>query len=160
MLSWPLAWLWWWAAALAWRVRGLLDRLVGGPGLRRGRRDPDRLLHDDAVDFWRVEQIEPGRLLRLRAEMRLPGLAWLELRIEDTDGWDVPSAVFAQRALFSPRGLAGQAYWWAVYPFHGIVFGGMQRNIARAAATAERARTDRTDGPRPRGRGLTDDGGS
>ena len=133
----------WYSWALAWRVRGLLDRMVGGPGLRRGRRDPDRLQHDDAVDFWRVEQIEPGRLLRLRAEMRLPGLAWLELRIEDGDRWDTPPAVFAQRAVFHPRGLAGQAYWWAVYPFHGIVFGGMQRNIARAAATAERARTDR-----------------
>lgn len=157
----------WFSWSLAWRVRGLLDRVVGGPGLRRGRRDPARLRLDDAVDFWRVEALEPGRLLRLRAEMRLPGLAWLELRVEpvagtaaDGDGagtrgadgtgsteddpapWTRPPTVFAQRALFHPHGLAGQLYWWSVYPFHGIVFGGMQRNIARAAETAERARTD------------------
>ena len=131
----------WYSWGLAWRVRGLADRLVGGPGLRRGRRDPRLLLVDDAVDFWRVEAIEEGRLLRLRAEMRVPGLAWLELRVEDDDS-DAPTT-FAQRALFHPKGLPGQLYWWAVYPFHGIVFGGMQRNIARAAETAERARTDR-----------------
>lgn len=145
----------WYSWPLAWRVRGLGDRLVGGPGLRRGRRDPWRLLVDDAVDFWRVEEVEPGRLLRLRAEMRVPGLAWLELRVEtdddagtDRDGaaedrWRRPPAVFAQRALFHPRGLLGQLYWWSVAPFHGVVFGGMQRNVARAAERAERARTDR-----------------
>ncbi len=148
----------WYSWSLAWRVRGLLDRVVGGPGLRRGRRDPARLLVDDAVDFWRVEEIRPGLLLRLRAEMRLPGLAWLELRVEpdddaaaDDDGagawapeqWRRPPVVFAQRALFHPHGLAGQLYWWAVYPFHGVVFGGMQRNVARAAERAERARRDR-----------------
>jgi Protein of unknown function (DUF2867) len=79
-----------------------------------------------------VEKIEPGRLLRLRAEMRLPGLAWLELAVEEVDG----ATVFRQRAIYHPRGLLGHAYWWAVYPFHGIVFGGMQRNIARAAQAA------------------------
>lgn len=137
----------WYSWPLAWRVRGLADRLIGGPGLRRGRRDPRRLRVDDAVDFWRVEEVVPGELLRLRAEMRLPGLAWLELRVEPAGpGPDEPPTVFAQRALFHPHGLAGQVYWWAVYPFHGIVFGGMQHNIARAAETAERARTDR---PRP-----------
>lgn len=146
----------WYSWTLAWRVRGLLDRMVGGPGLRRGRRDPDRLRHDDTVDFWRVEQIEPGRLLRLRAEMRLPGLAWLELRIEDGAVWDAPPAVFAQRAVFHPRGLAGQLYWWAVYPFHGIVFGGMQRNIARAALAAEKARTDLVRDDLARGDGAGD----
>jgi hypothetical protein len=73
--------------------------------------------------------------------MRLPGLAWLELRVEP--GADDRRTVFAQRALFHPHGLAGQLYWWAVYPFHGVVFGGMQRGIAQAAATVERARTDR-----------------
>lgn len=151
----------WYSWALAWRVRGLLDRLVGGPGLRRGRRDPGRLLVDDAVDFWRVEAIEHGRLLRLRAEMRVPGLAWLELRVEQpaatdegttgtagtagtaaTDpatAWTTPGVTFVQRALFHPRGLAGQLYWWSVAPFHGVVFGGMQRNIAAAAERAERA---------------------
>lgn len=143
----------WYSWSLAWRVRGLADRVVGGPGLRRGRRDPRRLVVDDAVDFWRVEEVDPGRLLRLRAEMRVPGLAWLELRVEpdqdagadgaDADAaWRRPPTTFAQRAVFHPHGLAGQLYWWAVYPFHGVVFGGMQRNIARAAETAERARRD------------------
>jgi len=120
----------WYSWALAWQVRGLLDRVSGGPGLRRGRRDPVDLRVDDAVDFWRVEEVDPGRLLRLRAEMRLPGLAWLELGVEtDDDG----ATVFAQRAVFYPHGLAGQLYWWSVAPFHGIVFGGMQRGIAQAA---------------------------
>ncbi|WP_425953444.1 SDR family oxidoreductase [Xylanimonas sp. McL0601] len=138
----------WYSWTLAWRVRGLLDRLVGGPGLRRGRRDEQRLRVDDALDFWRVEDVEPGRRLLLRAEMRLPGLAWLELRVDEsaaeiTDASDVgPSpyaadgpgrTFFAQRALYHPRGLTGQLYWWAVKPFHGIVFGGMQRNVAREA---------------------------
>ena len=109
-----------------------MDRVFGGPGLRRGRRDPHRLAVGDALDWWRVEKIEPGRLLRLRAEMRLPGLAWLELAVDEVDG----ATVFRQRAIYHPRGLLGQAYWWAVYPFHGIVFGGMQRNIARAAEAA------------------------
>ncbi|HEX7804521.1 MAG TPA: SDR family oxidoreductase, partial [Cellulomonas sp.] len=131
----------WYSWGLAWQVRGLLDRVVGGPGLRRGRRVQGHLLVDDAVDFWRVEEVVPGRLLRLRAEMRLPGLAWLELRVEP--GPDDRHTVFAQRALFHPHGLAGQLYWWAVYPFHGVVFGGMQRGIAQAAATVEGARTDR-----------------
>ena len=131
----------WYSWSLAWRVRGLADRLVGGPGLRRGRRDPWTLLVDDAVDFWRVEAVEPVALLRLRAEMRVPGLAWLELRVEGDDRRTAPTT-FVQRALFHPRGLAGQLYWWSVYPFHGIVFGGMQRNIARAAERVEQARTD------------------
>lgn len=136
----------WYSWPLAWYVRGLADRLLGGPGLRRGRRDPRRLLVGDAVDFWRVEEVVPGRLLRLRAEMRLPGLAWLELTVEPVGpDEDASPTVFAQRALFHPHGLAGQLYWWTVYPFHGVVFGGMQRNVARAAQTAERARTDRPD---------------
>ncbi|MGH3389780.1 MAG: SDR family oxidoreductase [Actinomadura sp.] len=122
----------WYSWPLAWTVRGLLDRLLGGVGLRRGRRDPHRLRVGDALDFWRVEEIEPGRLLRLRAEMGLPGLAWLDLSVEERDGrtW------FRQRALFCPRGLLGQLYWWSVRPFHGIVFGGMQRNVRRAAESA------------------------
>ncbi len=120
----------WYSWAMAWQVRGVLDRLSGGPGLRRGRRHPRELRVDDAVDFWRVEEVEPGRLLRLRAEMRLPGLAWLELRVEEGANGET---MFAQRALFHPHGLAGQLYWWSVAPFHGIVFGGMQRGIAQAA---------------------------
>ncbi len=121
----------WYSWRLAWWTRGLLDRIVGGPGLRRGRRDPVELSVGDALDWWRVESIEPLHLLRLRAEMRLPGLAWLEMIVE-TD--DEGRTVFRQRALFHPRGLAGHAYWIAVSPFHGIVFGGMQRNIRAAAS--------------------------
>jgi uncharacterized protein YbjT (DUF2867 family) len=120
----------WYSWRLGWRARGLLDRLFGGPGLRRGRRDPFDLSIGDALDWWRVEDLEDKHLLRLRAELRLPGLAWLEL-IVDTDGQG--RTLFRQRALFHPRGLAGHAYWAMIYPFHGVVFGGMQRNIARAA---------------------------
>ncbi|WP_153022083.1 SDR family oxidoreductase [Luteimicrobium xylanilyticum] len=141
----------WYSWSLAWQVRGLMDRLAGGPGLRRGRRDERHLRVDDALDFWRVEAIEPGRRLLLRAEMRLPGLAWLELRVDtaaeelaehtpDVAGPGPEEAAgpgrtyFAQRALFSPHGLLGQLYWWSVKPFHGVVFGGMQRNVAAEAA--------------------------
>jgi uncharacterized protein YbjT (DUF2867 family) len=124
----------WYSFALAWRVRGALDRLVGGVGLRRGRRDTNHLYVGDALDFWRVETREEGRLLRLRAEMRLPGLAWLEFHVEHGDAASSPgSARLRQRATFAPRGLLGHLYWWAIAPFHGIVFGGMARNIVRAA---------------------------
>ncbi|WP_104529143.1 SDR family oxidoreductase [Blastococcus saxobsidens] len=125
----------WYSWPLAWRVRGGLDRMVGGVGLRRGRRDPDRLYVGDALDFWRVEEREAGRLLRLRAEMRVPGLAWLEFHVEH-DG-AAPGgrggSVLRQRATFAPRGLSGHAYWWAVAAFHGFVFGGMIRGLVRAA---------------------------
>jgi len=117
----------WYSLPLAWEVRGILDRLVGGVGLRRGRRDPDRLMVGESLDFWRVEEREPGHLLRLRAEMRLPGLAWLEMTVEG------PPTRYKQRAIFHPRGLMGHAYWWSVAPFHGIVFGSMMRHITRAA---------------------------
>lgn len=129
----------WYSWPMAWQVRGLLDRISGGPGLRRGRRDPRRLLLDDAVDFWRVEDVVPGRMLRLRAEMRVPGLAWLELAVRaEPDG----TSTLRQLATFHPHGLAGQLYWWSVAPFHGIVFGGMQRGMAAEAErlTAEIAR--------------------
>jgi Protein of unknown function (DUF2867) len=112
----------------------LLDRLAGGVGLRRGRRDPRHLLVGDALDFWRVETIEPGTLLRLRAEMKLPGRAWLELSAgQDPDG----VTTYRQRAVFRPRGLAGHAYWRSISPFHGVVFGGMLRNIIAAAERAD-----------------------
>ncbi len=120
----------WYSWALAWWVRGILDRIVGGPGLRRGRRDQRDLRVGDALDFWRVEATDDHSFLRLRAEMRVPGLAWLELRVGSTEGG---TTTFHHRALFHPRGLFGHAYWWAVWPFHGIIFGSMQRNIARAA---------------------------
>ncbi|MFF9088415.1 SDR family oxidoreductase [Streptomyces sp. NPDC014991] len=121
----------WYSFPLAWSLRGWLDRLVGGVGLRRGRRDAQRLRAGDSLDFWRVEEIEPGHLLRLRAEMRLPGLAWLEMYAEPDDSG---RSRYRQRALFHPHGLLGHAYWWGVSPFHAVVFGGMARNIARAAA--------------------------
>ncbi len=148
----------WYSWSLAWRVRGLLDRLSGGPGLRRGRRDERTLVVDDVLDFWRVEAIEPGRRLLLRAEMRLPGLAWLELRVDESaeeitgpddvgpapeDASGPGRSYFAQRALFHPHGLAGQAYWWSVKPFHGVVFGGMQKNIAEAAERAAQQQAGR-----------------
>ncbi|WP_052436824.1 SDR family oxidoreductase [Georgenia sp. SUBG003] len=143
----------WYSWRLGWVARGVMDKVFGGPGLRRGRRHPHELQVGDALDWWRVEKIEEGRLLRLRAEMRLPGLAWLEL-IADVD--DAGRTLFRQRAIYHPHGLLGQAYWWAVYPFHGVVFGGMQRNMARAAegrkepvAGAARGRTPAggMDGP-------------
>ncbi|MER6278838.1 MULTISPECIES: SDR family oxidoreductase [unclassified Streptomyces] len=126
----------WYSFPLAWNLRGVLDRLVGGVGLRRGRRDAQRLRVGDSLDFWRVEEIEPGHLLRLRAEMRLPGLAWLEMYAEP-DGKG--RSRYRQRALFHPHGLLGHAYWWSISPFHALVFGGMARNIARAAAATGRA---------------------
>ncbi|MDK1475908.1 SDR family oxidoreductase [Streptomyces sp. 549] len=120
----------WYSFPLAWALRGWLDRAVGGVGLRRGRRDASRLRVGDSLDFWRVEEIDRGSLLRLRAEMRLPGLAWLELRVtRDENG----RTSYEQRALFHPHGLAGHLYWWSVSPFHAVVFGGMARNIASAA---------------------------
>jgi hypothetical protein len=127
----------WYSWSLAWGVRGVMDRLSGGPGLRRGRRNPYDLYVGEALDWWRVEEVIDLTLLRLRAEMRLPGRAWLELTIS-TD--DQGRTVFGQRAIFYPRGLAGQAYWWSVAPFHGVVFGSMQRNIAREAERLERER--------------------
>jgi uncharacterized protein YbjT (DUF2867 family) len=124
----------WYSFPLAWSIRGWLDRMVGGVGLRRGRRNPQTLYVGEALDFWRVEEIEPGRLLRLRAEMKVPGLAWLEMVVEP----DGDASRYRQRALFVPRGLLGHAYWWSVAPFHGIVFGGMVRNITRAAERRQR----------------------
>ncbi|WP_261558066.1 SDR family oxidoreductase, partial [Frankia tisae] len=122
----------WYSWPLAWSARGWLDTVLGGVGLRRGRRDPQRVHVGEALDFWRVEEIEPGRLLRLRAEMKMPGDGWLELRAAVDDNG---ATVYRQRAIFLPRGLPGQLYWWAVSPFHAAVFGGMLRNIVRTAET-------------------------
>lgn len=121
----------WFVADVLWSVRGIADKLVGGPGMRRGRRHPDDLRVGDALDFWRVEAYEPPRLLRLRAEMRLPGEAWMEWVVED-EGAD--RTVLRQRALFVPRGLFGRLYWYAVLPFHGLIFGQLARDIVRRAA--------------------------
>ncbi|WHT23621.1 SDR family oxidoreductase [Crossiella sp. CA-258035] len=122
----------WYSFPLAWSVRGWIDRLAGGAGLRRGRRDPRRLRAGEALDWWRVEHLERPRLLRLRAELRVPGRAWLELSVTPADSG---GSVYRQRAIFEPHGLAGHLYWKSVAPFHAVVFGGMARNIT---GTAER----------------------
>jgi uncharacterized protein YbjT (DUF2867 family) len=134
----------WLAGEWLWRIRGAMDRVVGGVGLRRGRRHPDRLRVGDPLDFWRVEALEPGRLLRLRAEMRLPGEAWLEWTVEPLD--DGRRSQLVQRALFHPRGLYGRAYWWSVAPFHLVVFRPMaQRLVEVAEAGGYPARPPRRD---------------
>ncbi|WP_338567171.1 SDR family oxidoreductase [Microbacterium paraoxydans] len=128
----------WYSSPLLWAVRGLMDRVVGGVGLRRGRRSRTAARVGDAIDFWRVEaveQTEEGHLLRLRAEMKVPGEAWLELRaVPDGDG-----ARYEQRAVFFPRGLLGRLYWLAVLPFHGLIFSGMAARITAAAETGDHA---------------------
>jgi uncharacterized protein YbjT (DUF2867 family) len=122
----------WYAYDWLWRLRGFLDLLVGGVGLRRGRPDPDALHVGDALDFWRVEAYEPNRLLRLSAQMKLPGRAWLEFAVVPRrDG-----ATIRQTALFDPVGLVGLAYWYLLYPLHRLIFAGMLENIARAATVA------------------------
>jgi hypothetical protein len=110
----------------AWRVRGVMDRMVGGVGLRRGRRDPDDVRVGDALDFWRVEAVEPDRLLRLRAEMKVPGGAWLQFEsIPQANG----QTILQQTALFAPKGLFGLLYWYVLYPLHGLIFSGMVQQL-------------------------------
>jgi hypothetical protein len=113
-----------------WRVRGVIDRLLGGSGLRRGRRDPNHLRVGDAIDFWRVEEVQPPGLLRLRAEMVFPGQAWLQFESGKTPDGDV---LLLQTAMFAPRGLAGFLYWYSLYPAHGIIFSGLIRAIKTQA---------------------------
>ncbi len=127
----------WYAADWLWRLRGAMDRLIGGPGLRRGRRDPQHVGFGEALDFWRVIGVEADRSLRLRAEMKLPGEAVLEVEIQkcDSDGSDTRTRL-TQTARFRPRGLLGLMYWYAVLPLHGIVFSGMLHGICRAAEEA------------------------
>lgn len=119
----------WLYADSLWEIRGIIDWLLGGIGTRRGRRSATRLRLGDAVDFWRVEALEPGRLLRLRAEMRLPGNGWLQFEALDGE----QGAVLRQTAFFEPRGLAGYLYWYSVTPFHELIFGHMAVEIAKAA---------------------------
>ncbi|HEY9355913.1 MAG TPA: SDR family oxidoreductase, partial [Arthrobacter sp.] len=119
----------WYSLPLAWQVRGWLDKLTGGAGLLRGRRHPGNLASGEVVDWWRVERIERGKLLRLRAEMRAPGRAWLELSVEP----DGTGSRYRQRAIFFPKGLSGRLYWLAVLPFHSLIFPAMSRNITAAA---------------------------
>ncbi len=131
----------WHSNGWLWGVRGAIDTLIGGVGMRRGRRDPDRLRVGDALDFWRVEALEEGRLLRLRAEMKLPGEAWLEWRVEPT----ATGSRIHQLARYHPRGLWGRLYWLGVAPFHRFVFPGLLRGVI---ADAERVGSPRTT-PRP-----------
>jgi uncharacterized protein YbjT (DUF2867 family) len=119
----------WYAWNWLWRLRGVLDLLVGGVGMRRGRSNAEALRVGDTVDFWRVDVYEPDRRLRLAAEMKLPGRAWLEFEVSGDDS----SSTIRQTAMFDPVGLLGRAYWYALYPVHQLVFGGMLRNIARTA---------------------------
>ncbi len=137
-----LTWNW------AWWLRGVLDKLLGGPGLRRGRRHPTDLLPGEAVDWWRVEAVEPPRMLRLRAEMKVPGRAWLQWTAEPRgDG-----AELVQTAIFEPKGLAGVLYWWGLYPLHRLIFTDLVRAIGREAergapATATTAQTPAAPSP-------------
>lgn len=124
----------WYAFDGLWRIRGLLDLLFGGVGLRRGRRDPDRLSVGDALDWWRVEVFEPDRRLRLGAEMKLPGRAWLEFEVEPSQR----GSRIRQTATFHPAGLMGLAYWYGIYPLHALVFRGMLNGIAREAVRGRR----------------------
>lgn len=121
----------WYFADSLWRLRGFLDLLVGGAGIRRGRRDPENPAVGDALDFWRVEVFEPDRRLRLAAEMKLPGRAWLEFEVLPAPG----GATIRQTAEFDPAGLLGRAYWYGIYPLHVFVFRGMLRAIARRAGS-------------------------
>lgn len=118
----------WYYGDWLWRVRGFLDLLCGGVGVRRGRHHPVNIRIGDTLDFWRVESFEPGRLLRLRAEMKVPGRAWLEFEVSEADG----QSNIRQTAIFDPIGLLGLAYWYALYPLHQLVFAGMLRNLVQA----------------------------
>lgn len=122
----------WYAWNLLWRVRGFLDLLIGGVGVRRGRPAPDVLRVGDAIDFWRVEKYEPNHLLRLTAEMKLPGRAWLEFEVNG----DVHASTIRQTAIFDPVGFLGWPYWYAMWPIHQLVFRGMLRRIKEAAEVA------------------------
>ena len=125
----------WYYGDWLWSLRGFLDLLVGGVGMRRGRRDPENLRVGDPLDFWRVEAIEPNQRLRFQAEMKLPGRAWLEFEVTPC----AAGSTIRQTAIFDPLGLSGLVYWYAVYPLHQCVFAGMLRGIAGNAAQAPRA---------------------
>ena len=119
----------WYCGDWLWRLRGALDLLVGGPGMRRGRRHPVELAPGEPLDFWTVEAFEPGRLLRLAAGMKVPGRAWLQFEVKSSDG----GSEIRQTAIFDPAGVSGRLYWYALYPIHAAIFGGMLREIARRA---------------------------
>ena len=123
----------WYYGNWLWKIRGFLDLLVGGVGVRRGRREDDQLKIGDAVDFWRVQKFVAGKMLRLRAEMKVPGRAWLEFEVQPTE----TGSVVRQTAIFDPVGVFGLAYWYALYPIHQFVFAGMLRNICAAATDGD-----------------------
>jgi hypothetical protein len=114
----------------AWRLRGILDRMVGGVGIRRGRRDTYEVRIGDAVDFWRVEAVEADRLLRLRAEMKIPGSAWLQFDLKPNDEGQTR---LTQTAFFAPKGLFGLLYWYLLYPVHGLIFSRLIQKIGERA---------------------------
>jgi hypothetical protein len=118
----------------AWRLRGALDRLCGGVGLRRGRRDADSVRVGEALDFWRVEAVEPNQLVRLRAEMKVPGKAWLQFEVKPLD--PEPGVLLTQTAIFAPKGLLGFVYWYALYPIHSLMFRGLIRTLAKRATAS------------------------
>ena len=122
----------WPYANILWRIRGLMDRAVGGVGMRLGRRDPDRLRVGDALDFWRVEEVRRPETLRLRAEMKVPGRAWLQYEVLAIEG----GCRVIQTAFFEPKGLPGLAYWYALYPIHALIFRGTVRVLAERALRA------------------------
>ncbi|WP_417512252.1 SDR family oxidoreductase [Microbacterium sp.] len=126
----------WHSFPLAWAARGWIDKLVGGVGMRRGRRHPSRVNSGDVIDVWRVESIERGRMLRLRAEMRMPGRGWLELGVAPAE----EGSTYRQRAVYFPKGLSGRLYWLVLLPFHGIIFNGMARSILHEAEQKGTAR--------------------
>jgi uncharacterized protein YbjT (DUF2867 family) len=119
----------WYAFNWLWSLRGWMDRAIGGPGMSRGRRDPDRLRVGEPLDCWRVEACEPPRRLRLAAEMKLPGRGWLEFEVVPRDG----DVTIHQTAVFDPRGLGGLAYWYAIWPLHELIFRRMLAGIVRRA---------------------------
>jgi uncharacterized protein YbjT (DUF2867 family) len=125
----------WLYADWTWQLRGLLDRLVGGVGLSRGRRDPDHLRQGDVLDFWRVERVEEGRMLMLRLEARNPGRMWLSFEVEPTT---IDRSRLTQVIYFAPKGLVGLIYWYSLYPLHKRIFSGLVRALARRAVSLSR----------------------
>ena len=123
----------WYVGDALWRLRGFLDELVGGVGMRRGRRDPVHLRVGDAVDFFRVESVVPGELLRLRVEMKVPGSAWLEWQLEPDGDPSNPGTRVRQRAIMYPRGIVGRLYWWSLVPFHAVIFRRLLDRVAHGS---------------------------
>jgi hypothetical protein len=128
----------WYHADWLWKLRGWVDRMMGGVGLRRGRRSLDLIQVGDALDFWRVESIKVGESFVLKAEMKLPGIARLKFKICRNDS----GCEFHQTATFEPRGLVGIAYWFAIAPFHYYVFQGMIDAIKKRAEAGRRHEGD------------------